>query len=256
MGSPNGHEWLLANGQQPMPRSHSLSPQTLSIIERTWGEQSGELLISEPLHVGEAVPLAPSTARLVSSVDVNRWRHLNSSLNSQGRSLFAQLYLTLATEVPGIAGPREEDIDRAFELLRDTAENAIDAGFEGVELAVRPQSLAGELLALDGGLVCDFLQVLIDVWGHGNVAVNVAAPHVNGLTRELVKFRRQELAWLHIRPCTAAEAARSIGAWRRQWRDTLLVSGSFDASLAQIVRRTGLIDGVGVSLERGGALLQ
>ncbi len=258
MGPLDGREWLepMSNGTRPVSRSSVLGAQSLSIIERTWGQRSGELLISEPILVGEALPSTPSPERLSSSVEVNRWRSVNSRLNVQGARLFAQFHLTLSAEVPSIAGPREEDLDRAFELLRDAAENALDAGFEGIELAVRPQTLAGELLDLDGTLVCELLQVLIDVWGSGHVGVNVAPSQVVGLARELVTFRRQELAWLHVRPCTAVMASRSVGAWRRHWRDTLLVSGSFDASLAQLLQRTGLIDGVGVSLERDGTLLQ
>ncbi len=207
----------------------------------------GGLLITEPLAVGAEPDSNSRLPGLQTSEQVNRWREVTCAINQRGAFLCAQLTLPAMPLPAGQCAPSDSELLRCFEAFRDAAENAIDAGFDGVELAAGPGTVGGQLLGIHTSLAGELLQVLQDVWGNRCCVGMQLGP---GLTPpapfELGEQLRGGLSWIHVAPCSAAAAQTVAPAWRQRWKGALLVSGGFDTEGAQAVLASGVANLVGV----------
>jgi hypothetical protein len=206
----------------------------------------GCLLISEPLAVSTALERDTVRPALCTSEQVNRWRELTCATHQQGGFLCAQLTQSAMAVPAGRRGPSDGDLQRCFEAFRDAAENALDAGFDAIELAAGPGTAGGQLLGIQSTLTAELLQVLLDVWGSRCcLGMQLGADDFPLPRFELDELLEDGLAWLHIGPCTAGAARELAPLWRRRWGGALLVSGGLDAPAAQALLEAGWVNMAG-----------
>jgi 2,4-dienoyl-CoA reductase-like NADH-dependent reductase (Old Yellow Enzyme family) len=211
-------------------------------------DHRGCLLISEPLLVGTAFESETARPALCTSEQVNRWRELTCATHQQGGFLCAQLTQSAMAVPAGRRGPSDGDLQRCFEAFRNAAENAFDAGFDGIELAAGPGTVGGQLLGIQSTLTAELLQVLLDVWGSRCcLGMHLGADDFPLPRFELDELLEDGLAWLHIGPCTVSAARELAPLWRRRWGGALLLSGDLDAEAAQAVLNAGSVSMVGAA---------
>lgn len=248
----------LVASRSELPVSLKLGGLTLShrLFVTRWNPQvdprgllcrRGALMISEPLVVSTAFERDASPSGLYTSEQVNQWRGMTRAVNQRGGFLCAQLTQSTMPMPSGHRGPSDGDLLRCFEAFRDAAENAIDAGFDGVELAAGPGTVGGQLLGIHSSLTGELLQVLQDVWGSRCcVGMQLGPGLVPPASFELGEQLRNELSWIHVGPCSAAVAQEVATRWRHRWNGALLISGGFDLVGARAVMESGLVNMVGV----------
>jgi NADH:flavin oxidoreductase / NADH oxidase family len=136
--------------------------------------------------------------------------------------------------------------------FRNAAENAVDAGFDGVELLAGDASLPEQLLLSlpqteAVASVGDLLSALTATWSATQVGLRLgrlsaAAPAL------LEHAQALGLAYLHL----AGPARQEWPAWRRLWAGPLLVSGMETAAESEAAIAAGHFDAA--VLDRGAGL--
>lgn len=117
----------------------------------------GTLLVSEGTFISHSAASAPHVAGIWSPAHVNAWRHITDLVHARGCKIFCQLWhmgrggsdqvlaaggFSLLSSVaepiaPGYPVPKamtEEDIQQTIQDYVKAATNAIEAGFDGVEI--------------------------------------------------------------------------------------------------------------------------
>ena len=149
----------------------------------------GGLLIGEAAAVWPLTHTDPCTPGLHSVEQVNLWRGVTDAVHARGGLVVAQL-----GQPAGAAGAAElasldlDGLDMLTDLYRNAAENAGDAGFDGVELLAGHGALPELFLHArsnrrgdeHGGslenrtrLLGDLLQALAGVWGPGRCGLTI-----------------------------------------------------------------------------------
>lgn len=106
---------------------------------------------------------------------VNAWRLVTREVHARGAVVLAQLG-DPAVHRPDLLA---FDVDAALRRMRDAAEGAGDAGFDGVELLATLPAWPPDRSVLDGDriqLMLDVVHTLASVWPAGCVALRLSAP--------------------------------------------------------------------------------
>jgi len=201
--------------------------------------------------------------------EVNRWRVVTAAIHARGGLAVARLGNVMAS-VDGY--PNADELDEALDAYRTAAENASDAGFDGVELIgtngslpwrlVRAASeLAGTLGARVGQpMSLDFLagacQALLGSWPADRVGLSLSLPrsatHLELAARSLLAIDSFDLAFLHLTAMTGPQS-RSLGGLvsrlRPLFRGGVLVSGEWTRELAEAAVARGDVDAVGMDTD-------
>lgn len=208
-----------------------------------------------------------------SSEQVNHWRPVVDAVRDAGGTAVAQL----ALEVERAAPLDEARLEQFLLDYRSAAENAGDAGFDGVELRATRGSLAFELLHAERAdcaeayrgkpqannrFLDEALASLAGVWGRDRVGLCLefrrpaAGLRVAGLDvlafygRVLQEVERYGLAWLQVHepaaPGAAAAQPRMSALLRPHFQGTMIVSGGLDIESARQELRAGRAQGVGL----------
>jgi len=242
----------------------------------------GGLIICEAAAVsaGSAQPGAPG---LHSTEQVNHWRLVTDAVHARGGTVIAQLGLTAAGAGAGGDAGAALDLDAIERLLldyRNAAENAGDAGFDGIELqaahgALPEQLLRGELphcaLAYRGDVearlrfLAEALQSVTSVWERDRVGVCLAPerPDVGRqigpldamafYARVLDSLHRQGMAYLHLvepgfdgraTPPARLPQPRVATLLRPFFPGVLVASGGFSGASASAALAAGQADAV------------
>jgi N-ethylmaleimide reductase len=216
------------------------------------------------LVICAAAPVRAPHARIPgihSTSQANAWRNVTGGVHGRGGLAVAQI---------GDAGngdlhlPDLDGIEAALNAYRMAAENAGDAGFDGVELlATRgtlPERFLGgpsSSLRVPGGttFLLEALQALLNIWPASRVGVCLSLPSDAAqvaIARELLSsLHAQELAYAHLafsddaeRPPLLADMAAPL---RAVVPDRLIVSGDWTATAGVAAVESGVADAVGFS---------
>ena len=238
----------------------------------------GGLLVTETVLVSARTHTNGHTPGLYTTEQVNGWREVTDAVHARGGLLVAQLGFA-ASAVPGEAGRAMAtlDIDAALRECRDAAENAGDAGFDGIELHAGLaerflHDLANPRTDGYGGslpnrlrLLTDLVDTLAGVWRPDRIGVRLSAGSppsgVDAAARQLnfhgalSEMASCGIAYVHVAPpwpaadgvtagtmaatLAAAAAACPTGATAR------LASGGFGVAEAQATVAAGHADAIG-----------
>ena len=214
-----------------------------------------------------AAPLAPTPASAAipgihNAVQVNHWREVTAAVRSRGGIAIAQL--GDATRSHG-RPPDLDEIDAALDAYRNAAENAGDAGFEGVELLASQGSLAECLLwpgrascpgcsdvPGPGGLLVAAAEALIGVWNADRVGVSLPLPGElpvrRGYAQVLVSLADLGLAYLHLvmqRTHRPGDTGAVLGALRSTFGGGVILSADLEPAIAAQLVASGAADAIG-----------
>ena len=188
---------------------------TLYYVQRA----SAGLIISEGVYISEQAKGNPFTSGLFNKNQIEAWKKITRAVHDKGGVIYAQLghtgrvghsvdkngELPVAPSAIAAVGqhfttqglkefetPRELTLPEIKEIVRDfgrAAENAMEAGFDGVELHASNGYLANQFLADStnyrsdeyGGsienrnrFVIEVMQTLVDAIGPGKVGIKIA----------------------------------------------------------------------------------
>lgn len=221
----------------------------------------------------EACAVSPHAARphapgLFTAEQVNHWQQVTRAVHDRGGIVLAQLDHGACWTRPDDNGaPHDDALDTAVLAYRNAAENAGDAGFDGVELLVAhgalPDRMSMRRSALHDEHADRFLGTLTgtlaNVWGSDRVGVCLSPGEVasDGSANWLADYadavgalRRDAVAFVHIMdtPSTSDDAAappRASALLRPASPGGLLVSGghSRESGMASIAE--GNADAIG-----------
>lgn len=202
---------------------------------------------------------------LHSAPEVNGWRTITQAIHARGGLAVARIGNALA---PQDLLPNVDEIDEALDAYRTAAENASDAGFDGVELVGTRGSLPDRLLRASSDLATalgtrvddlsglDFLagafQALFGTWPASRVGLCLTQPANRGqldlVSRALRSLDTFDLAYTHL---SAADLGQGFALGpvsvqlRPIFRGGLIASGAWTPTVAQAAIRDGEIDAVG-----------
>lgn len=268
----------------------------------------GGLIVAEAAAVAHGGIAQAGTAGMFTPAQVHAWRTVTDAVHGRGGIIVAQLWhagrlaraevagapsvsaSAVAARGPVFApalqqGPHpvpaaldDDGIDAVIDHYRQAAENAADAGFDGVELSCANGCLADQFLHSHvnvredryGGSVenrarflVDAIQTLTSVWGAGRVGVRLSPQgRINDvddadpealMDHVLQRLVQEGVAYVHIMepgaaggmqaptiPLPALQAMR----WRNAFGGPLLLSGGFDPRRAEEAVATGCADAV------------
>lgn len=214
----------------------------------------------------------PITHGLASAGEVNDWLRATQAIHDRGGIVIARIG---GCPVPPDTSLNADQIDLALDAYRSAAENANDAGFDGVELAATAGTLPERLCrpsadgssAADDALtecpvatefLCDALRAILAAWTPDRVGVCMTLPRtaseLQRLQALLPPFAANELAYLHLHSAGSGHAtcckpfASSI---RLLHRGPLIVTGQWTAQLATTAIRSGRTDAIGIYGDTG-----
>lgn len=151
---------------------------------------AGGLQLSAGLAVSPVLRQGPRRGGgLYCAAQVNAWRELSRAVQQRGGLLLAQL----GQPLPAGAALDARQLDQALDDYRSAAENAGDAGFDGIELLAAHDALPARLLRQGGpAALGELIELLAGIWAPGRLGLclDAAAPH-EGLPL-------QGLAYLHL----------------------------------------------------------
>lgn len=217
----------------------------------------GGLLVAEAAYVSALGHHDPTQPGLYTPSQVNRWREVTDAVHAKGGIILAQLSFrshgTAAESAGSYTGQEAHssmaDLDFALESYRNAAENAGDAGFDGVELHGDPNVLpyvhqiemtdADQDLAVRTAIFAGIVDTLCAVWSADKVglcfpAALVMADAPSG--RKAATAR--DMAYLHLQRPWQEQAIDAVdktgfGTWlRSQYRGATLLSGRFSVNEA------------------------
>jgi N-ethylmaleimide reductase len=200
--------------------------------------------------------------RIHSAPQVNAWRAVTEAILARGGLAIVQLGDAAKGER---ALPDLDGIEAALLAYRAAAENAADAGFDGVELLCTRGTLADRLLApsscgvdavRDPNFALDALQAVVGCWASSNVGVCLSQPEKASdvpLARSvLASAQSLGLAYAHL-VSTGSESVPALEAAGPPLRmiapGRLIVSGGWTLAAAAAAIEAGEVDAVGVNRE-------
>ncbi|MCE7063838.1 alkene reductase [Dyadobacter sp. CY326] len=206
----------------PMTRSRANSEGVVSDLTTLYYTQraSAGLLITEAVNISEQAQGSPLTPGLYSEQQIEAWKKVTKSVHDQGGVIYAQLWhtgrvghsvdrkgkLPVAPSAIGITGqqhftsqgmkdyetPQELTTQEIRQIVKDygqAARNAIEAGFDGVELHAAFGYLPNQFLSESANLrtdayggnienrnrfVLEVMQELVDVLGSDRVGIKLS----------------------------------------------------------------------------------
>ncbi len=252
-----------------MTRCRSAAPDGVPtrLMARYYAERStvGGLLISEATCVCASGHCDRRMPGLYTAQQVNRWREATRAVHDNGGVILAQL--TFMSQRPS----ERHDLDAAINAYRSAAENAGDAGFDGVELhathgALPDLFIRGHATAEQGDyagnsenrarLLVEILETLEGVQGTDRVGICLSLdardPGNDALCRALAALPMQHIAYAHVAPSwrlglpvPEEVAPVPIELVRSAFGGRLILSGGYTTRLANSCIGAGSADAVG-----------
>ncbi|CAN7772836.1 alkene reductase [Variovorax sp. LjRoot290] len=269
----------------------------------------GGLIVSESIAVAPAAVAQHGTAGIFATDQVNAWKSVTDEVHRQGGYMVAQLWhggrlasprltglpaigasaiaLPATIHAPGAqrrsAEPPlvldDDGIEEVIDQYRRAAENAADAGFDGVEMCCANGCLADQFLHSGSNVrtdryggptenrvrfLIDAVQSLASVWGSSRVGVRLsplgaingtfdAAPELL-FPHLLRRLHEESLAYVHVAEPralggfdhgAAAHEALVVDWLRPSYPGVIVASGGFDGASASAVIERGAADAVG-----------
>jgi N-ethylmaleimide reductase len=217
----------------------------------------------------EACAVSPQAARphalgLHTTEQVNHWQKVTRAVHDRGGIVLAQLdHGSCWTRDEASADTALDDEALASALLdyRNAAENAGDAGFDGVELHAAHGALPARMLAVEmraqhstaGRFIGTVTGTLANVWGSERVGVclspSSSAPDcgddwIDDYAETVRKLRGQAVAFVHVVDASAP-GPRASTSLRAASPDGMLVSGGFTRDEAVVSIADGNADAIG-----------
>lgn len=200
-----------------------------------------------------------------SAAEVNGWRSVTAAIHANGGIAVARIGNVRST---GEAVGNVDQLDEALDAYRTAAENACDAGFDGVELVGTHGSLPERLLdastdaASDPGSLLeepsstpfldDALRAIFGVWPSNRVGISLSLPRsahqFEGALCALRSLTGFELAYAHFmanRRKPRLDLSLIVTQSRSNLRAGLIVSGPWTAEDAEASIEAGETDAVG-----------
>ena len=202
----------------------------------------GGLIVSEPTLVCRRVHADLAMPGLYSAEQVNHWRRVTGAVHERGGIVLVRL----AHPVQGVDA-REDEVMSEY---RSAAENAGDAGFDGVEVHAGEGACAA---GPDARALLEVVDTLCGVFGAGRVAVCLrldadAPPATRMAAREL---RERPLAFVHLARdaapalvVTAPEAAQAASGVMSSDTPPVLTPGCGAREAARLIE-SGAASAVG-----------
>lgn len=287
----------------PMTRSRADQFGQVGPLQVTYYRQraSAGLIISEAINISSQAIGSPLTPGIFSQEHVAGWRAVTDAVHAEGGRIFAQLWHTgrvghslvrggelpvapSAIRIEGqkhftASGLQDYETPRALSTeevrtvvgdFRHAAQNAKDAGFDGIELHGAFGYLPNQFLVDAsnhrqdeyGGTIenrCRFvievMQALVSVWGPSRVGIKLSPtiPY-NGMTDSdplsvfghlIGRLNELPLAYLHLMqglfpldrfPTWPKDALAAFGP---MYRGTLITNGGYDRDKAERVLEEG-----------------
>ena len=227
-------------------------PTALMALHHGQRASAGGLVISEAAAVRREGLLSPEAPGLFTSEQANLWRPVTDAVHARGGIILAQLGHGRA----GSAAPWPvPTLDAAVGSFRDAAENASDAGFDGVELQAGGGGWVEQLMH-DGalpdegaGAVADLVQALAAVWGGTRVGISLSAGLDDTRRQLLPELHRLGIAYLRL---PALPGLGDLGALRLCFAGAVLAGAEPDTAQAvQAVQAVSDGDIAAAVFERG-----
>lgn len=270
----------------------------------------GGLIIAEATQISPSAQGVPATPGIHSKEQMEGWRQVTSLVHSQGGRIVLQLWhvgrmshsslqpkgvLPVAPSAIAAAGKQltaswsevDRETPRALETsevaliiedYRVAAQNALDAGFDGVELHgangylieqfLLPSSNQrsdryGGSLANRTRLMMEVTAALIEVAGADRVGVRLSPFGANQSTDDnplamythaITALAELKPAYLHLiearagtpheSEITRGDALSAIGLFRSLWPGVLIAAGGYNPKTAELALRSGDVDAV------------
>ena len=256
------HRVVITAANAPVPSGVDRSPSPRLDRRLTARMSPGGLVLFAAAPIA-LTPSCAATPGIYNAVQVNHWREVTAAVASRGGIAVAQL--SDATRSHGPA-PELHEIDAALDAYCNAAENAGDAGFEGVELLASEGSLAecvlwsGRASCPEGGgmsgpdnLLVAATEALVGVWNANRVGVSLPLPAELPLKRDdaqaLMALSDFGIAYLHFtmnRTGHPGEAATVLAALRATFAGGVVLSGDLDPATAAQLVASGAADAVGL----------
>jgi N-ethylmaleimide reductase len=231
------HRVVMSTPPRHRARAHGI-PTALMALHHGQRASGGGLMICEATAVRREGLAAADAPGLYTSEQANLWRQVTDAVHARGGIVLAQL-------AHGALPAGSDTLDVLIASFRDAAENASDAGFDGVELQAADNSGVGRLLhgnaAPDEGAaaVVDLLQALVGVWGPERVGLSLAATPDTAQALLLPELQGLGIAYLRL-PGLAPPG--------KLYRRAVLTSGNASAEQAAAAVAAGAADAVAFEL--------
>ncbi|MCT9071261.1 hypothetical protein [Cupriavidus gilardii] len=193
----------------------------------------------------------PLTTGIACASEVNGWLETTRSIHAAGGIAVARI----GASAGAVGLPLNEDqIDAALDAYRTAAEQAIDAGFDGVELAATLGTWPDRIgrTSADSGFLRDAVQALLNTWPPGRVGLTLSLPTTAAeLARAQAAVRAvgtEALAYVHLQATGSGHATCCqpfAAGVRLAHRGGLIVSGHWTDRLAATAIASGRIDAAG-----------
>lgn len=261
---------LLASAADGVPSRRTIEHYAVCASE-------GGLIVSESIAVSPQGIAQPGTAGIFESKQVNAWSLVTHEVHRRGGLIVAQLWHAgLARSAHTGAQPisasalDDDGIEEVIDQYRRAAENAADAGFDGVEMSCAHGCLADQFLQEGsnvrtdryGGSIenrvrflVDAVQALCAVWGPARIGVRLSPyAKVNGmgnpapeelLSHVLARMHDEQLAYVHVVVPSAGDGVARMAQWvRASFGGAVIAAGGFDADGARAAVATGSVDAI------------
>jgi NADH:flavin oxidoreductase / NADH oxidase family len=203
----------------------------------------GGCMLSPPLSVSATPGHDGPQAGLHNIEQVNTWRQTSDAVHARGGLVLAVLSAR-SPSLPALLNDPDV-MDRWVRDFRNAAENAVDAGFDGVELSADAGSLAEQLLLglpPSEAVACvgDLLRALATAWPAACMGLRLSTRSAStvALPALLADARELGVAYLHV----AGTVSDDGPTWRRLWAGPLWVSGLAGAAQAEAGIAAGHFD--------------
>lgn len=219
----------------------------------------------------------PHTPGMHTTEQVNHWQKVTRAVHDRGGIVLAQLdhgSRWIRTHAQPASALDDDALETALLDYRNAAENAGDAGFDGVELHAAHDALPERMLARDmrgdvagtrgtGEFLGTVTGTLANVWGSdrigvclspGGSAADCGDDWLDDYAETVRALRRQAVAFVHIVDTRAApdDASADLPARRRASEllraacpDSMLVSGGYTRGEAVASVEHGHADAIG-----------
>jgi N-ethylmaleimide reductase len=291
----------------PMTRNRAgkgNAPQPMNALYYAQRAGAG-LIITEASHVSPQGLGYPDMPGIYSPEQIAGWRMVTDLVHKRGGLIFLQLFhcgrISHPSLQPGGAlpvapsaikpagramtyrGPRPfvvprplatEEIPGVVEQFRQGAENAREAGFDGVELHAANGYLLDQFLR-DGTnnrtdqyggsvenrarLLFDVTDAVVNVWGEGRVGVHISPDNpfndMHDSNSEMIfchvaeGLNRFPLAYVHVVEMNLGNPTEFNGALnavtrklQRMYKDVYITNGGYDRDRAEVVLKAGEAD--------------
>jgi len=203
-----------------------------------------------------------SISGIRSTADVNGWRAVADEIHSRGGLAVARIgEMTIGQDLPD-----DDGVDEALDAYRTAAENAGDAGFDGVELLCTKGTLPARFLArargehsaarfatgcCGTGFLAEAIQTLTAVWPVTRVSACLSAPaapaELESIREALAMLGVFGVAVVHVVSApngTFADLTSSAAGLRSNFVGGLIVDAAWSAQAADAAIARGVVDAV------------